>query len=71
MFQAILHQKIEFPESFSEEAKSLLEGLLQRDPNKRFSSASEIKDHDFFAEIDWDKIYNKEYMPPFRPKLDG
>jgi hypothetical protein len=26
--------------------------------------AEEIKEHDFFKEIDWKKVYNKEYKVP-------
>ena len=28
-----------------------------------------IKKHPFFADIDWDKVMNKEYKAPIRPKL--
>ena len=44
-------------------------------PKRRlgYSSADalEIKQHPFFAEIDWDKIYNKKYLAPFKPKVSG
>lgn len=60
---------------FSVEAKSLLQGLLERDPTKRLGSteedASEIKRHPWFAKIDWAKLYKKELEPPFKPFTSG
>ena len=48
---------------FTVEAKSLLQGLLERDPIKRLGSteddANELKRHPFFAKIDWDKLMKK------------
>jgi hypothetical protein len=28
-----------------------------------------IKSHPFFADIDWDKVRDKQYKPPIRPKV--
>jgi len=58
---------------FSEDARSLLRGLLERNPKKRLGGGSgdveEIKKHPFFKSIDWTKLENKEIEPPFRPYL--
>ena len=32
--------------------------------------AAEVKEHDFFAPIDWDKLMAMELTPPFEPDLD-
>ena len=29
-----------------------------------------IKEHPFFAEIDWDLLYQRKLRPPFVPKID-
>lgn len=29
----------------------------------------ELKDHAFFASINWDKLYHKEIQPPFKPAV--
>lgn len=29
----------------------------------------ELKRHPFFASIDWNKLYNKEIEPPFKPAV--
>jgi protein-serine/threonine kinase len=45
---------------------------LNRNPAKRLGSnsadASEIKAHEFFAEIEWDKVERREY-PVMVPKV--
>ena len=60
---------------FSIEAKSLLQGLLERDPLKRLGSSeddsNELKRHPWFAKIDWDKLMKKQLEPPFKPVVSG
>lgn len=31
--------------------------------------AQEIMAHEFFNNIDWEKLYRKEIMPPFKPNV--
>lgn len=54
---------MKIPASLSPEAKSLIMGLLQRNPEHRLGSgksgAEEIKSHDFFKKIDWNQALNK------------
>lgn len=40
--------------------------MLSRDPKNRIGvkSKEEIKNHEFFAEIDWDLLYKKKIPPP-------
>ncbi|EQC40379.1 AGC protein kinase [Saprolegnia diclina VS20] len=75
MFHNILHRDVVFTPVFSEDAKSLLTGLLRKDPAKRLGSgpsgAQEIMDHPFFASIDWDKLMRKEMEAPFKPTVTG
>ncbi len=33
--------------------------------------AEEIKGHPWFEGFDWEKILNKEIIPPFKPKISG
>ena len=59
---------------FTSVTKSLLQGLLQKDPKKRLGcgplGVKEIMDHPFFANIDWNNIINKTITPPFKPTLN-
>lgn len=76
MYEKIIRAKLVFPAYLSPEAKSLLSGLLDRDPKTRLgcgeTDAAELKAHPFFADIDFEKLYRKEIPPPFKPKVvDG
>lgn len=66
-----LTMNVELPDTFSGELKCLLEGLLQRDVDKRLGcmgrGAEEIKEHAFFAGIDWHQVYIQKYTPPLIP----
>jgi len=46
---------LKFPKNITEVAKSLISGLLERDPKKRLGAKSinEIKQHPFFSSVDW------------------
>nr|XP_022905168.1 G protein-coupled receptor kinase 1 isoform X2 [Onthophagus taurus]XP_022905169.1 G protein-coupled receptor kinase 1 isoform X2 [Onthophagus taurus] len=66
-----LTMNVELPDTFSKELKSLLEGLLQRDVDKRLgckgNGADEVKEHPFFGGIDWQQVYMQKYSPPLMP----
>ncbi|CAJ0568037.1 unnamed protein product, partial [Mesorhabditis spiculigera] len=71
MFELIIRGELRFPSRLSQEAKSLLTGLLVKDPLQRLGGgpddAIEITHHPFFGSIDWQRLYNKEIEPPFKP----
>jgi len=60
---------------FTVEAKSLLQGLLEPNPEKRIGAskddALELMRHPWFKNIDWDKLYKKEIPAPFKPYVTG
>ncbi|KAI8074668.1 kinase-like domain-containing protein [Gongronella butleri] len=73
MYRKILQDELRFPDDISENAKSLLRGLLTRDPEQRLGSngSSEIKSHPFFASIDWQLLMQKKVQPPFKPSVEN
>ncbi|KAG5831146.1 hypothetical protein ANANG_G00300730 [Anguilla anguilla] len=75
LFELILMEDIKFPRTLSADAKSLLSGLLIKDPNKRLGGgpddAKEIMRHSFFTGIDWQDIYDKKLIPPFKPQVSS
>ncbi|CAJ0876755.1 1987_t:CDS:2, partial [Entrophospora sp. SA101] len=73
MYRRILFGKLKFPKGFfSDDAKSLIKGLLARNPHNRLGSngdAEDLKRHPFFANVDWNALYNKQVPPPFKPNV--
>ncbi|NXD12347.1 AKT1 kinase, partial [Nothocercus nigrocapillus] len=73
LFELILMEEIRFPRTLSPEAKSLLSGLLKKDPKQRLGGgpddAKEIMQHKFFAGIVWQDVYEKKLVPPFKPQV--
>eukprot|EP00541_Cyclophora_tenuis_P019054 CAMPEP_0116579464 /NCGR_PEP_ID=MMETSP0397-20121206/22265_1 /TAXON_ID=216820 /ORGANISM="Cyclophora tenuis, Strain ECT3854" /LENGTH=275 /DNA_ID=CAMNT_0004108945 /DNA_START=101 /DNA_END=928 /DNA_ORIENTATION=+ len=75
LFEKIRKSELHYPASLTKPAKSLLRGLLTRDPNKRLGSghtdAEEIKSHEFFSDIDWEKLAKGDITPPWKPQING
>ena len=68
----ILNKNLKFPLNFSQTLVDLIQKLLIRSPLKRLGQKSftEIKNHEFFKEIDWEKIQNKEKNGPILKELN-
>ena len=69
----ILKAKLSMPNYLSPEAQSLLRALFKRNPSNRLGSGAnginDIKNHPFFATIDWNKLLKKQIVPPFQPTV--
>ena len=75
MLRDIVEKPILMKPYFSNEAISLLKVLLERDPTKRIGfserDADEIKEHPFFADIDWNAIAKKTHDTVYKPRVRG
>jgi serum/glucocorticoid-regulated kinase 2 len=71
MYEKILRDPLLFPDGVSPSARSILSGLLTRDPAQRLgvNGAEEIKRHPFFDKIDWHRLAQKKIQPPFKPSV--
>lgn len=60
--------EISFPRYMSEEATDLISRLLQRMPSRRHGNlarkADDVKEHRWFASINWEALESKRVMPP-------
>ncbi|KAL7932958.1 hypothetical protein V8C35DRAFT_305921 [Trichoderma chlorosporum] len=65
----ILSEPLEVPNLLPASAQDLLIKLLSRNPKERLgvNGPSEIRNHPFFNELDWDKVARREYEPAFKP----
>jgi len=68
IFHNIEYGELKIPNFVSPEAAEILRRLLERDPKKRLGGsikdAQEIKEHPYFKDVDWNKVYNKQIKPP-------
>ncbi len=75
MYQKRLHGAIlQFPKGVPKEAMDLCSRLLDRDPKTRIGSnggAEEIRQHAWLADMDWEKLYSKQIVPPIDPKKNA
>lgn len=73
LMESILFDPISFPSYLSPIAIDLINKLLDRNKKTRLGSgpqdASEIKDHPFFKNVDWDAVLNKRTRPEWIPKI--
>lgn len=60
-------------DKFSPTAYDLVEKLLRFEPKLRLgcgeAGVDEIKQHPYFASIDWEKLERKEVESPFKPEM--
>jgi len=72
LYAMIIHMPVIYPSYLSDDARSLLKLLLQKDPSKRLGTGAggcfEVMQHPFFSSIDWISLIQKDTVPPFQPK---
>ena len=68
MFNNIQKAELKTPTFLSNECRSLIKELMNRDPTKRLGAGKrdgeEIKVHPFFHDINWEALVNKDIEPP-------
>ena len=76
MYELIKNSPVKFPKKIKlkEETKDIIRKLLIKDPKERLGSQrgiEEIKEHPFFASLDFDLIEQKKIPAPFIPELEN
>ncbi|KAJ3112983.1 hypothetical protein HK100_002136 [Physocladia obscura] len=75
MYRKILHNQLLFPIGFPKDAETIINMLLERTPQFRLgygpTDALEIKQHPYFANMDWARLERKQLMPPFKPQVES
>ena len=66
-------KNLDFYYTDSKEAQNFIKELLVINPEKRLgygkNGSEKVKSHPFFKGVDWNKVFKKEYKPPFVPEL--
>ncbi|XP_064604245.1 serine/threonine-protein kinase Sgk1-like isoform X1 [Liolophura sinensis] len=74
MYDNILYKPLRLRTNVSVNARQILEGLLQKEKEKRLGCKAdfkEIRSHEFFADVNWDDLDNKRVDPPYNPNVSG
>lgn len=75
IYQKILIGRFEVPRHIDSKAKDLIKQLVVLDRTKRLGcvkgGGSAVKQHQWFAGIDWADLVMGRLQPPFLPKLSG
>ncbi|KAJ7644267.1 protein kinase C1 [Roridomyces roridus] len=75
IFDAILEDEPLYPITMPRDAVSILQKLLNRDPQRRLGAgeedAEEIKRQPFFKDVNFDDVLNKRIPPPYFPTING
>lgn len=64
-----IENNINFPPCVSESAKDLINKILTKEEFRL--NIQQIKNHDFYKDINWDKILEKKEKAPFIPKVSS
>ncbi|XP_048347205.1 serine/threonine-protein kinase 32A [Sphaerodactylus townsendi] len=56
-----------YPAAWSKDMLSLIQKLMQVNPDERFSQLSDIQEISYLADINWDAVLQKRIMPGFIP----
>ncbi len=70
LFEQIKGYSPNIPNYLSKSTIDILKRLLDKTPKTRLGTkfgAKEVKEHPWFKGIDWDDLYNKEYLPLYKP----
>ncbi|XP_075242483.1 cAMP-dependent protein kinase catalytic subunit 1-like [Convolutriloba macropyga] len=75
MYEKIVAGEVEFPDHFSPQLRDLIKCLLQVDTTKRYGAlkngTQDVKNHKFFASVDYIATYQKKLDPPFVPNTSS
>jgi serine/threonine protein kinase len=71
MIERVKNMNVRYPAHISENARSLIDVLLDKNRETRLGAGTDgvdnIKSHPWFASVNWTGLYNKEITPPFIP----
>jgi serine/threonine protein kinase len=75
MYKNICFGRIRFPRgAIGDDGKQFVKALLNRNPKHRLGAtrdAAELKEHPFFAGIDWTALAQRRVEPPFKPTVES
>ena len=67
LYKAIASSRLKFPAEVSEDARDLIKGVMDRNPENR-PNIQRVKNHKFFRDVNWESLYRREVRPPICPE---
>ncbi|XP_067833801.1 ribosomal protein S6 kinase beta-2-like, partial [Heptranchias perlo] len=71
----ILKCKLNLPPYLTHDARDLIRKLLKKSPSQRLGSgpgdASDVQNHPFFRQINWEDLLARKVDPPYQPRLQS
>ena len=67
IFNNIINSELYIPSFISKKAQKFIKLLMKKNPEERLGAKrdmEEIKENEYFSDIDWEKVYNKKYKTP-------
>lgn len=72
-YAKIMQGNVEYPKNFSPQACDIIESFLCRKPTKRLGvfkgGVERIIEHTWFHRFQWEGLYDKEIVPPYKPTI--
>ena len=73
IYEQIVEGKVRYPSAMSQDARDIIGGLCTVDVTKRLGNvkggAETVKNHPWFANINWDDLYHRKMKGPIVPHL--
>ena len=67
LYDKIKHAEPFYNKQWSKNVRDLLSLLFTKNPDERMEKIKDIKNHPWFASINFEKLLNKEIKAPFVP----
>ena len=75
IYEQIVEGRVRYPSAMGKDARDIIGGLCTVDVTKRLGNmaggAATVKDHPWFASINWDDLYHRRMKGPIIPHLKG
>jgi len=64
--------RLQIPSQLPPPTKAFIREMLSKDPSKRlgFHGSAEVKQHQYFSRVEFDRLLKREYAPSFVPQLE-
>ena len=69
MYMKIIENEVEFPLYIADEPETLMKKMLHKDPDNRFQTIEEVKNHIWFKDVVWEDYINRKIQPQWKPSL--